>query len=341
MSRFKDLLNEALQGRGPFALGIITSIKGSSPQKKGAKALFLPDGRILGTLGGGCLEAEIQDRARRAMMTGEPATFDLVLDHDFGWDDGLICGGKVSGLILPCASEATGVWQQLIEQRGTVKWGVRRDYTIRTAASWDSETEGDWLYSEIVEPPWALWIAGSGHVAQAVAPLASQLDFEVTIFDDRPALANPRYFPTAAQFHVGSWEHLLDIPLPTRPAFGLVLTRGHQHDAQVLARWIQRPFRFLGMIGSRRKRRVIFDQFLADGTATSEQLARVACPVGIDLHAVTVPEIALSVMAQCVAVRAEQRGALQDPEAAALAEHGSERAIRPLENAGVTLPAAP
>src|SRR6266513_3113520 len=94
MPRFYDFLPEALTEGQPFALGIISGIKGSSPQKKGAKALFYADGRIQGTLGGGCLEAEIQDRARRALMTQTPATFELVLDHDFGWDDGLICGGK-------------------------------------------------------------------------------------------------------------------------------------------------------------------------------------------------------------------------------------------------------
>src|SRR5215210_7829317 len=114
MPRFFDFLPEALAEGQPFALGILSRVKGSSPQKQGAKALFFGDGRIKGTLGGGCLEAEIQDRARRALRSGEPATFELILDHDFGWDDGLICGGKVSGLILPRAAEAANVWRALI-----------------------------------------------------------------------------------------------------------------------------------------------------------------------------------------------------------------------------------
>src|SRR5919106_5898897 len=109
MPGFYDSLPAALAEGQPFALGIISAIKGSSPQKKGAKALFFADGRIRGTLGGGCLEAEIQDRARRALLTQTPAGFDLVLDHDFGWDDGLICGGRVTGLILPNAAEAREV----------------------------------------------------------------------------------------------------------------------------------------------------------------------------------------------------------------------------------------
>ena len=90
-------LAEAARSGEPVALGIISGAKGSSPQKVGAKALFYADGRIQGTLGGGCLEAEIQQRAVQSLRTGQGATFDLLLDHDFGWDDGLICGGRCAG----------------------------------------------------------------------------------------------------------------------------------------------------------------------------------------------------------------------------------------------------
>ena len=130
MPRFFDYLPEALKEGQPFALGIISRIKGSSPQKAGAIALFFADGRIKGTLGGGCLEAEIQDRARRALLTQTPATFELVLDHDFGWDDGLICGGKVCELILPCAAEAADIWQTLARADETLTWGVKKDFSI-------------------------------------------------------------------------------------------------------------------------------------------------------------------------------------------------------------------
>jgi xanthine dehydrogenase accessory factor len=97
----------------------------------------------------------------------------------------------------------------------------------------------------------------------------------------------------------------LEDPLPSRPTFGLIVTRGHQHDALVLKHWVQQPFAFLGMIGSQRKRRIIFEQFVHDRIASEEQLARVACPVGIDIRAVSVPEIAISVVAQLVERRAE------------------------------------
>ena len=223
------------------------------------------------------------------------------MDHDFGWDDGLICGGKVSGIILPKAAQAAPIWLKLAEGREALTWGVKRDFTIAWANQ--SEDEG-WLYKETVSPPCALWLAGSGHVAQAVAPLAQQLDFQVTVFDDRPALANSQHFPAATTFRVGYWEELLREPMPAKPAFGLILTRGHQHDALVLRHWIQQPFAFLGMIGSRRKARLIFDQFLADKLATEEQLSQIACPVGLPIDAQSVPEIAISIIAQLVQRRA-------------------------------------
>jgi len=84
------------------------------------------------------------------------------------------------------------------------------------------------------------------------------------------------------------------------------VTRGHQHDALVLRHWIHRPFVFLGMIGSRRKARLIFGQFLEDQIATEDELANVACPVGVNIQAQSVPEIAVSVMAQFIQKRAEK-----------------------------------
>src|SRR5215468_9089167 len=166
---FQALADAASQSE-PVTLGIITGVKGSSPQKIGAKALFYRDGRIKGTLGGGCLEAEIQQRAIQALRTGEAATFDLLLDHDFGWDDGLICGGKVFGLILPNAQKAgQAFWEDLAERRSTLTWGVGEDFSVSKVAGGAGVSpacEAGWLYRERVTPPCALWIAGAGHIAQ-------------------------------------------------------------------------------------------------------------------------------------------------------------------------------
>jgi xanthine dehydrogenase accessory factor len=287
-------------------------VKGSSPQKVGAKALFYADGRIKGTLGGGCLEAEIQQRAVQSLRTGQGATFDLLLDNDFGWDDGLMCGGKVCGLILPNAQKAGAeFWGDLAARQKTMTWGVKGDFSISSAPQVDVGAVGtpsptsDWLYQETITAPCALWIAGAGHIAQAVAPLALQLDFSVTVFDDRPALASHQFFPPEVTLQADVWEKLLALPLPAAPSFGLIVTRGHRHDALVLKEWIHRPFVFLGMIGSARKARTMFRHFADEKLATPGELQRVACPVGVKIRSQSPQEIAVSIMAQFIDKRAE------------------------------------
>ncbi|HAO80749.1 MAG TPA: hypothetical protein DCQ92_17610 [Verrucomicrobia subdivision 3 bacterium] len=299
MARFYEQLAAAADQ--PFALALIAGTKGSSPQRAGAKAIFFADGKITGTLGGGCLEAEVQARALTALKTGQPAEFDMLLDHDFGWDDGLICGGSVNGVILPHAAQSKNLWHELVNVTSPIRWGVKKDFSIARVMENNSD---EWLYQETVSPPMELWIAGSGHVAQAVAPLALQLDFAVTIFDDRPELANHEFFPSATKLRVGGWHELLKFRPPTN-AFGLIVTRGHQHDALALSEWINFPFAFLGLIGSRRKARIIREQFMRQKLATAEQFDRVACPVGLDIAAVGTHEIAVSIIAQLIQQRAK------------------------------------
>ena len=298
MPRIYEALAAADQ---PFALALIAGTKGSSPQRTGAKALFFADGKIIGTLGGGCLEAEVQARAMAALKTGVAEEFSMVLDHDFGWDDGLICGGSVKGVILPHAKNSQPLWRELANVTAPICWGVKKDFSIARVTENNFD---EWLHQETVAPPMELWIAGSGHVAQAVAPLALQLDFAVTVFDDRPDLANHEFFPAATTLQVAGWHELLKIPPPAAPAFGLVVTRGHQHDALVLSEWVNFPFAFLGMIGSRRKARIMRENFIRQKITTAEQFDRIACPVGLDIAAVGTHEIAVSVLAQLIQKRA-------------------------------------
>jgi len=296
-------LVEACRGERPFALGLITEATGSCPRRPGAKAIFFADGAITGTVGGGALEAEVQRRAEDSLRSGQPAAFEFALDHAVVEGGGPVCGGTVRALVLPHARAAEVIWAALVAPVEPRCWGVAEDFTIRWA---DSPSEA-WQYIETVGPLPALWVAGAGHIAQAVAALALDLDFAVTVFDDRPTWADPRRFPAETHLAVGAWEELLRRPLPSVPTFGLIVTRGHEHDALVLAEWIHRPFAYLGMIGSRRKARIMREHFLAQGLAGAAALDRVHCPVGLPIEAETVPEIAVSIAAQLVQERARLR----------------------------------
>lgn len=297
-------LAQAARTAKRVALGVVTSAKGSSPQKAGALAVFHTDGRIDGTLGGGCLEAEAQKLALAALESGQPVPFDVVLDRDFRWDDAMICGGRVTGWILPDAQKAgPEFWSALAQPGSAVRWAVTSDFAFVQGD--EVRANDDSLrYFAAVLPPVELWIAGAGHIAQAVAPLALAVDFEVKVFDDRAALASPDFFAPAVQLHAAPWEALLRQAPTGAPALGLVVTRGHEHDALVLRSWLPRGFRWLGMIGSKRKARMMRETFVQEGVATEAEMAAIECPVGLEIGAVSPQEIAVSIVARLIERRA-------------------------------------
>lgn len=330
----------ALEAHTRFAVAWVVRATGSTPQKAGAVALFEAGGAIRGTLGGGCLEAESRRRALDALDGKQSFAFDLSLNDDYGWDDGLICGGKVRVFVEPDPARHAGPFRQISEAlaRGTRGAFVLRIYCDRPAESmWVAESEFDALaafpgpealhdalrtslpayyveksvieettcevYIEPVEPSPVLLIAGGGHVGQAVARLGAWLGFDVTVVDDRAPFTNPSLYPENVRTICG------DIPA-TVAAFPVhsntyivIVTRGHRHDGVVLKECIHSPAAFIGMIGSRRKAHIIREGLIRDGIATEADFARVASPIGLDIGAVSVEEIGVSIASQLVAAR--------------------------------------
>ena len=138
--------------------------------------------------------------------------------------------------------------------------------------------------------------------------MALEFDFQPVVFDDRSELMGPEYFPARVRLVCKPWHEILEHSFESdTTTFGLIVTRGHKHDAFVLQDWIKKPFGFLGMIGSQRKRQLIFEKLQTAGIAAAEELERVACPVGLDIGAVSVNEIAISILAQCIQKRAAIR----------------------------------
>jgi xanthine dehydrogenase accessory factor len=147
-----------------------------------------------------------------------------------------------------------------------------------------------------------LLIVGGGHIGQAVGNLAPELGFDVRVVDDRAEYVSAERFPSAQRRLAGDvTETLRDVEISS-DTYCLIVTRGHNHDEEALAQLADRGPRYVGMIGSRRKIRLIFDDLEAQGMP-SEALARVFAPVGIDIGSQTVPEIAVSILAELIAHR--------------------------------------
>jgi len=166
-----------------------------------------------------------------------------------------------------------------------------------------SQAQTQAVFVEPVLPKPVLLIVGGGHVGQAVASLGSEVGFEVMVLDDRAEFTRRELFPEGATTRCGDVVQELARLSITPETYVVMVTRGHQHDAAALAACLDQPAAYLGMIGSRRKVALLREEFIASGRATVASFARVHAPIGLDIGAVTVPEIALSIVAELIATR--------------------------------------
>jgi xanthine dehydrogenase accessory factor len=315
----------------------VVETKGSTPQKAGASMLVDPDGGQVGTLGGGCVEAEVKQRAIRCLGRRGAELHSFLLDHDYAWADGLICGGKMVILaealrgdeaaayfraLRDLHHEGRGLFElvNLDAGRGTpgARWAFGAEGGCAAALGASAAEAPAWPLPSIADRPRPavrdgvailptlprvrLLIVGAGHVGQAVADLAAQADFDVWVVDDRRQYANAERFPRARRILVGPIEQVLPGLEITPQTYALIVTRGHGHDQEALYYLAPTAAPYVGLIGSRRKIRMIFDGLRGMGVAESA-LARVSAPVGLDIGSESVPEIAVSIVAELIARR--------------------------------------
>lgn len=152
-----------------------------------------------------------------------------------------------------------------------------------------------------------LYIFGGGHVARPTAHLAAMTGFNVVVLDDRPKFSAAERFPEAMGTRtIASFDTAFeDLPVNGN-TYIIIVTRGHLHDRTVLAQALETPAGYIGMIGSRRKRDTIYERLLKDGY-TTDDIERVHSPIGLSIGADTPEEIAVSIVAELIAVRAGVR----------------------------------
>lgn len=342
---FARLLADLEAGR-PFAYCRLVETRGSTPQKAGAVMLVYPDGSQAGTLGGGCVEADVKRRAIAVLAEGKGEICLFQLDSDYGWDDGLICGGRMQILVEPVTRNDPAAAQYFRELATRVSRGdgvteaivfdaqasslaapqsMLFDAAGKVAAALhiaDDNAVGRERIAASLKPlsarprPYAghgvaylpslprcrLVIVGGGHVGQAVANLAADLEFDVWVIDDREDVVSPERFPRAQRRIAGRMDEILKKLEITPDTYCLIVTRGHNHDQEALFHLAQRGARYVGMIGSRRKIRLIFDNLENEGVPRVA-LHEVYAPLGIDIGSQTVPEIAVSICAELIAHR--------------------------------------
>jgi xanthine dehydrogenase accessory factor len=288
-----------------LALCVLVRARGSTPQRAGAKMLVLVDGKTLGTLGGGCVEAEVRSKALAQLADGGISSLhEFRLDNDYGWDDGLVCGGSVDVQIRVVGGQDVAEFERLLTE---IKAGRPAELILRLEQS-DAQPS----YVELLQPSPRLVIAGGGHVGQSLAALATALDFRLTVIDDRPDYISRERFPTASERILGDIETELTRLCIDPETYVVIVTRGHRNDGRALAAVVNSPARYIGLIGSKRKIKTIFDDLAQQGVSV-ETIARVHAPIGLEIAAVTPAEIAVSIAAELIAVRRGRDGQAAGP----------------------------
>ncbi|HUE01028.1 MAG TPA: XdhC/CoxI family protein [Bryobacteraceae bacterium] len=236
------------------ALATIVQVNGSIPSYESAKLLVREDGSMLGTIGGGCVEAEVWNVARDVMQTERPRHMNFSLGQDAAYDNGLICGGQLSVFVEP------------------------------------------------VVPQPRLYVFGAGHISKSISKIATLAGFATVIVDNREAFANRERFPEADEIFAEEYEDVFP-KLPVRDTSYLVIvTRGHRDDMRVMRWAVGTNAKYIAMIGSKRKVIGVVKELEKEGIPR-EAFERAFAPMGLDIGAITPEEIAVSIVAEMIAMR--------------------------------------
>jgi xanthine dehydrogenase accessory factor len=325
---------EFLRERKRFALAVVMKDAGSTPRKAGTKAIIDEEGSIWGTIGGGLLESEARKIAMEAIQSGKPKVFDFKFAGTSAAEDKPVCGGNMRILIDPTAHEIFPeyflVARALKERRRGVLMRTMRDGKLEGALFYTNERvedegdkftaailrarEGESVYfldekkgfeglAEAIIPAPLLLIGGGGHVGQALARAAQLVGFDVVVIEDREEFSDPSLFGDGIECRRGAFRNVLsEFPI-NEDTYVALVGRGHIVDSKALRACLNSPAAYIGMMGSRRKVALVKKEFIEGMLIDEEGWKKIHAPIGLDIGAETVPEIAASIVAQMIAVR--------------------------------------
>jgi xanthine dehydrogenase accessory factor len=325
-----SIIDEYLAKGDEGALATIVKKLGAAPREEGAKMFVGSDGKFYGTVGGGCIEAEVWQEARKVMKAGKAKLLHYTMDGRQLEDEGMICGGNVDIFVEPVKEKYRALYRAIpeLERVSTGALLVTRfsdEEFSKSLIRGDGTVAGDPVDEEIgahfqeyiaakkpsvigntiIEPVQTspiLYIFGAGHVSHFVSRIAAMADFDVTVIDDRAEFANQERFPEATRVLAEDFAQVLDQLSFHGNEYVVILTRGHKHDALVLEQVMTRPTRYVGMIGSKRKTKMVMDYMRQKGF-DEKLLGTVYAPIGIEINSETPQEIAVSIVAELIKVR--------------------------------------
>lgn len=327
MRGFVRKIVHSLEAGGDVELVSVLEASGSTPRGAGAMLAVFWEGPAAGTVGGGNVEYEAILLAKELLEKRESAIRRFRFVQNEAASLGMVCGGDVTlhfQYLSAADADAIALLRRLMAATGenTDAWLIRRLEEEQVTAMGLVSRRETWGLPDVPEDllqsravlcdGWfslpvvkagRVYIFGGGHVSQALVPAIAAVGFRPVVYDDRPEFADLRLFPQADDAICGSFEELGQRITVTPDDYVVIMTRGHQADYEVLTQTLRSGARYLGCIGSRRKLALCRDRLLEAGF-TAEEYDRVHAPIGLAIGAETPAEIAVSVTAELIAVRA-------------------------------------
>ena len=313
-----------------LVLVTVTASSGATPRGAGARMLVNAAGRLCGTIGGGAVEYRAIQLAKTVLKEQTSGSHNFSLTKDDVQNLGMICGGAVevffhylpahdSGIIgLMEEAEALYIqdrafWLVCDVQNGGQLQLYRKDscpswlLPYLTARPQRLRTDSRDLFVEQIHTPGRVYIFGGGHVAQELEPVLTHIGFRCVVMDDREEFARRDLFPSAEDVLLVDFARISDFVSIGEDDYACVMTRGHAHDTVIQAQILQKKPCYVGVIGSRSKAAGVRKALQEDFGLAEQELDRITTPIGLPIQAETPEEIAISIAAQLIAVRANRK----------------------------------
>ncbi len=307
-------INNELSNNNRLILLIVVEVKGSSPGKVGFKMAVSESGAINGSIGGGVMEYNMVELARKELKNEITKSFikRQVHNPDAETDkSGLICSGEQTHAFISLNKSHFEIIQRIATCNDSGNKGVlsisesqisfTENQTIDKNIMYHFEDENQWQYTEQIGLKNTLYIFGGGHVSVPLSEVARMLNFRVEVYDNRQELSTMEENQFAHTKTFVDYKNIAHYVTESINSFAVIMTAGHKADEIVLKQLVTKKLKYLGMIGSKNKTKAIYENLLNEGIK-QEDLNKVDAPIGLSINSQTPAEIAISIAAKIIQI---------------------------------------
>jgi xanthine dehydrogenase accessory factor len=299
-----DFILNKLSAYQKLILLYVLDSEGSSPGRKGFKMAVTADGTFYGTIGGGIMEHKLVEKAKSMLNQNERVVSLMRQHHDKEHANdrsGMICSGSQLNAFIPLSSSDTETIKEICKaEKNTIQLSPTGiEITAEPAQGLQYKTGEDWLYSEAINQQPVIHIIGGGHVGLALSELMHYLGFYIKLYDDRPELNTIAANSFAHEKYIINYETAGDHFVQVENDYAVIMTIGYRTDKTVLKQLMDKPFFYLGLLGSQHKVDTLFRELKEEG-AEQELLDKVFSPIGLNIASKTTKEIAVSIAAEII-----------------------------------------